>query len=342
MYGVPQGLSKLRAGLTGNKTIGFMNFQIKGIYSEETKHGDAILFGTGGSAAFFKGDHLHVTKVSDKDGGVFKYRTGLKEDHIKYNRYLSAEEKARYTKELVKVTKKLQEAFGPEVLQDDNAFFWKRSGKLTITNETENMLYDDEDPNALLLKWMIIGGGFDLVAPSLKAAKDNNVQFYITDVASEAERTYERRGSKPEAFGLYYELKKKHNTDALVYISWLLGDKTKGFTKKTAPHTLFQCIEDYIEGEHVKVGKKACAARFIEVVEKWEKDKEQLIAESSIAAADYYNFLYMKDEDGHFYFVDTDTRLGKTIQETAKLLLEPKHRELLLLIKDKVDKELNR
>lgn len=315
-------------------------FQIKAIAPEAEQVGGAQLYGTGKDAIFCHTDVIRRRKISEKDGGIYKFVTGLTESDINNCRYLTREEKAQYLTELPTILEKLEGAFGKEGLENTNKHFWEQYGTITVDNDSLKMYYSDDSPETLLLRCLVRGGAFDIIAPTIDGAKHNMVPYYITDIETEAERKYEKRGGKPQAFAAYENLKTKTSRDALVYISWVLHEKTKGYTKKSAPHIMYQAIEEYIDGEFTKVGKKECPKRFCELAERWKTDKENLILEASVHAAEFYGFLYVKD--GVFHTLDEDFPLGKNIKDSMKVLFDPRNRAILLRLKELVDEKLDK
>lgn len=318
-------------------------FKIKSTNVDEAKFGDSIMYFTGNSAITSKRDNIPVRRKS-KDGRKI-YKTGLLEVDITSNRFLDQSEKDAWLKKLPEVKKKLKDAFGEDSLDEDNENFWREKGNIEINNESLDVIYSDSNPENLLMKAMIMGACFDLIAPTHSAAKKSGglMQYYLIDAEEADEVAFDKRGQKPLAYELYAELKNKSNKDALLYLTWCLDDQTMGYTKSTSPVTLQAKIEDFIEGEYIKRGsKKVAAEKFVDYAKKWKVDKQDVIMEAIVNAANHYGYIFFKTDIGKYFTVIDDTEIGSSITQAKKFLLDSRNRDLLLKLKESVDVDLNK
>jgi hypothetical protein len=318
-------------------------FKIKSTNVDEVKFGDSVMYFTGTSAVTDKLDRIPIRR-KNKDGKPV-YKSGLTEQDVKFNPYLAPEEKESWIKKLPEIIDTLKKSFGDDSLDEDNENFWREKGVIQIGNETLNLIFDDKNPENLLKKAMIMGGCFDLIAPTHAAAKRSGgmIQYYLIDAEEADEVAFDKRGQKPLAYELYGELKGKSNKDALLYLTWCLDPETHGYTKKTAPVTLQAKIEDFIEGDYVKRGsKKLAAEKFVTYAKKWKTDKQDVIMEAVVNACDHYGKIFFRTETGKYHTVLDDMEIGTSLEGAKRFLLDGRNRDLLLKLKDIIDIELEK
>ena len=313
------------------------SYKIKSTNVDEQSFGDSTVYFTGNSAITVKKDKIPVKRRTKEGKPVFK--TGLSESDIKFNRYLSKEEKENWLKKLPEIREQLTAVYGEDALAEDNENFWREKGIIEIDNNSLDFIYDETNPENLLKKAMIVGGCFDLISPT----KTSGIQYYLLDAEEAEEMSFEKRGQKPLAYELYGELKNKSNKDSLLYIAWCLHPETMGYTKKTSTITLQAKLEDYIEGDYIKKGsKKVAAERFVTYAKKWKTDKQDVILEAIVNAAEHYGFIFFRTETGKMHSSIDDLEIGSSTESAKRFLLDGRNRDHLLKLKEKVDFELDK
>jgi hypothetical protein len=316
-------------------------FSIRSTRPAKQMIGSLTVFGTGEDVPFKQSLILGGERISEKE---FEFQTGLEEKHIQNSIFFDDEEKQRYIKQLQEDVKVLQKAFGADRLKPTNAFFWGddhgQKGNFAVNNETLSTFYDTKNEEHLLLYWKIMGGGYaDAIGPTYQTALAFGLPLYMTELEEEAERQTEDIGLKGKAFAALEDVSNKKSAEDLLWLSWMLLDVNKGFTKKTPKASLYKAHFEFIEGSLVKSGKKLCAKQFLEAVDLLKKDKTKAIATAIAKAGEFLNLIYTNKEN-QLETRKSHTILGSTIEEAIETLLKPTHHEELEYLKSEVEDKL--
>ena len=315
-----------------------MKFLIKALHSPIQYEGSNIVYGTGESPFINSTeDLLPIPIAKDK----VRFVTGLSEQDILANNSLTDEEKTVYIKVAETAREKVLKAYGEDALDFTNTTFWSGSRvTLRITNTIFSNVFDDENVEDLIFKMQVIGGGYSSIAPTLEIAERTGKKFYLTGEDEFTEKNYEEEfGVKRKAIAALDTLLEQKGIDALLYLTWNTLESNSGFTKNTSKQVFEKTLMEFIEGKHVKTGKKDCAKKFYDTFVEWKNNKEGVIGKAIINAAYFFGFIYL--DDGKFKTTKRMTQLGSTLEESLKILMKPEHQNEFLDIKKDVDDKLN-
>lgn len=315
-----------------------MKFLIKAIHSPTQFEGGNIVYGSGESPFVSNTEDLYSVPIS-KD--KVRFRTGLNEEDILANTMLLDEEKEVYVKVAENAKERVIKAFGKEAIDPTNETFWSgERAVLKITNTTFSNIFDDENVEDLIFKMQIIGGGYTSVAPTLEIAERTGKKFYLTGENEFTEKNYEEEfGVKRKAIAALDTLLEQKGIDALLYLTWNTVGSNNGFTKNTSKQVFEKTLMEFIEGKHVKTGKKDYAKKFYDNYVEWKNNKEGVIAKAVINAAYHFGELYM--DNGKFKTSKRMTQLGSTLEESLKILMKPEHQNEFVDIRKVVEDKLN-
>jgi hypothetical protein len=315
-----------------------MKFLIKAIHSVAQHDGGSQIFGSGESPFVNVTEDLVAIPIS-KD--KIKFVTGLSEQDIIGNNSLTDDEKKVFVKVSESAREKVINAFGADSVDPTNETFWSgHRATLRITNNTFSDVYDDENVEDLIFRMQIIGGGYASIAPTLEIAERTGKKFYLTGEDEFTEKNYEEEyGSKRKAIAALDTLLEQKGIDALLYLTWNTVDTNNGFTKNTSKQVFEKTLMEFIEGKHVKTGKKDCAKKFYDNYVEWKNNKDGVIGKAIIKAAYHFGELYM--DDGKFKTTKRMTMLGSTLDESLKILMKPEHQNEFIDIKKVVEDKLN-
>jgi len=315
-----------------------MKFLIKSTHSPVQYEGGATVYGTGPSPFINSVEDLLAIPIS-KD--KVRFVTGLSEEDIRSNVSLEEEEKEVYIKLIEPATKKILKVYGKEALDFTNDTFWNpQRTTLKITNTIFSNVFDDENVEDLIFRMQVIGGGYTTIAPSLEIAQRTGKKFYLTGEDEFTEKNYEEEyGAKRKAIAALDELLESKGIDALLYLTWNTVDNNNGFTKNTSKQVFEKTLMEFIDGKHVKHGKKDCAKQFYNNYVEWKNNKEGVIAKAILNAAYHFGFIYL--DDGKFKTSKRLTQLGSTLDESLKILMKSEHQNEFIELKKSVDEKLN-
>lgn len=315
-----------------------MKFLIKALHSPVNYEGGSQVYGSGESPFIDNTEDLLAIPVT-KD--KVKFVTGLTEQDILSNNGLTDDEKKVYVKVAESAKEKVLRVYGENAVDSTNETFW--SGPrvtLKITNSIFSNVFDDENVEDLIFKMQVIAGGYSSIAPTLEIAERTGKKFYLTGEDEFTEKNYkEEFGVKRKAIAALDEILEQKGIDALLYLTWNTLDKNNGFTKNTSKQVFETALMEFIEGKHVKSGKKDCAKRFYDNYVEWKNNKDGVIAKAIVNAAYHFGELYF--DDGKFKTSKRMTMLGSTLEESLKILMKPEHQNEFIDIKKTVEEKLN-
>lgn len=316
-----------------------MKFLIRKNYKKERNVNGQPVYGTGDSYHSVYEDVLYTKKISkDKQ----KFRTGLIEHDLISSPVLTEGLREVYIKDLDNVKERIRQVYGDEALDNTNEIFWSDKGKIKVTSDVLNTIYDDsKDVDALMLRYMIAAGGFTDVAPSLECALVSGKTFYIVEQEEYNNEKFEDSVvNSMKAMSTLNSLYEKGSADALLYLSWVVLPATQGFTRANSKEVIVSALADYIEGRLVEKDKKACAKNFVHYANMWKNDKEGLITETIFNVGVYFGYIYLLE--GKYITKDRMTTLGGNKKLAIKNLQDVKNIEELQDLKAQVDKRLDK
>lgn len=315
-----------------------MKFLIKAIHAPIQYEGSDVVYGSGESPFINSTEDLLAIPIS-KD--KVKFITGLNKQDILSNNMLLDEEKKVYIKVSEEAREKVISAYGEDAIDPTNDTFWSGDrATLRITNSIFSNVFDDDNIEDLIFKMQVIGGGYSSVAPTLTIAERTGKKFYLTDEDEFTEKNYEEEfGAKRKAIAALDTLLEQKGIDALLYLTWNTVGSNNGFTKNTSKQVFEKTLMEFIEGKHVKSGKKDCAKKFYDNYVEWKNNKEGVIAKAILNAAYHFGDIYL--DEGKFKTSKRMTVLGSTLEESLKILMKPEHQNELVEIRKSVEEKLN-
>lgn len=316
-----------------------MKYLIQRNYKTEVLHKGVTLFGTGENNYSVHTDILAEERI---DKNTVRKVTGLNEDDIKGSPVLTDEMKEIYLNRLPDVRKKVIEKYGESALDPTNDHFWKNRSTIRLDKNKLGQLHDDEENLAdLILRFNILSGSFDDIAPSLETAKATGRNYYIIDLDDFNKSEFDDKISyKLKAVASLNELVEKSSKDALLYLTWVIVDDAKGYTKNTSSEVLAQVLYEYIEGALVKKNKKACAKIFYDNYNLWKTDKDSLITKAIFNAALYFGDIYL--DKGQYTSKAGNTKLGTNEKKAIETLLDGPNIAELKELKKTIEEKLSK
>lgn len=319
-------------------------FSIRNTAPKAEKEGDTIVRYSGTSEPFRRISERSSTPLGYETDGSTKvmFTTGLDDSKVEFFKWYSKEEKEIVKKSIEDLRTGILNFYGgPQVLDPQNKFFWKKNvdvGRLSLDNETIDTFYDTAHPPHALLYLSVVSGAFmDLVAPTKEWAIRNQIPHYLA--LEEEVNTSDDEGevTRSEAHAALTRLKKE-SPEALFILAWCLQYDTNGYgayNKATSPRDLITYHIKYIEGKLVTKKKRDCAKTFIEYVEKWEgqQTRPRLYTEAYVKAGDYFSFIQQKEKK---YTMDGSI-LGNTVEEAVENLHKSKFRQDYEKLRDLVE-----
>lgn len=315
-----------------------MKFLIKALHSPINYEGGSQVYGSGESPFIFNTEDLLAVPIS-KD--KVRFTTGLLEQDILSNNTLTDEEKKVYVKVAEEARVKVIKVFGDSAVDPTNDTFWSGPRvSLNITNTTFSNIFDDENVEDLIFRMQVIGGGYSSIAPTLEIAERTGKKFYLTGEDEFTEKKYEEEyGVKRKAIAALDTLLEQKGIDALLYLTWNTVKMNDGFTKNTSKQVFEKTLMEFIEGKHVKSGKKDCAKKFYDNYVEWKNNKEAVIAKAIFNAAHHFGEIYL--DEGTFKTSRRLTHLSSNTEDSLKILMKPEHQNEFIEIKKLVEEKLN-
>lgn len=322
-------------------------FQIVKTIQGEEKIGGATVLNvkTVGPNSRQTDDIRYNGRVNDT---THKYLTGLNPEHLDYcPAFLSTpEKKEMYKKHLEKDLERLKKKYLPSEFDETNSYFWKerQMGKITIdASSIETTYFDTEaNPDHIILKYAILAGSYDMIAPTKEWAELTNAPYYISTIEEEEQKTYAPVNEKLKAGAELYEFIEKSNENSLLWFAWGLDKDTQGFTHTNSKGVISQKLVEFLEGKLTKSNatKKKCASKILEELRLWREEKEKAIAKAVFNAAEYYNHIY--HDKGFYITVGRRTKLLPSREDSIDLLMDPVNRDEFLEIQDAVKQEFRK
>ncbi len=259
----------------------------------------------------------------------YRYSTGLE----------TTEYPEEQHEEIIKAREKL-EAYFQQELTPTNVDFWKEK-VLTLDKKTTFLNLDD--PEHLLIYYMIKGGAFGEIAPSYEAATSGATpkRWYVIDAKEYADIGAEDVRKLDKAIATLVNIEDAKGFDDLFLIHKVLISSDKGITKRSPKSMIYKDLSDFIHGSIVKTNKKQTAKQFIEVAEMLKKDKKKVTITALVKEANYFGFL-STTEEGQFKNLQTGTKYGTTLEKVAAYLGNPANQSELDNIRERVEEKWNR
>ena len=279
----------------------------------------------------FQSEEIDTIKIP---GGKYRFNTGFSAEPINRNNYIPQDEKVVLLKAQKEAAKRVaKEVFGNEKKEiDDTDFeFWKQPqySKLDITNEISTLIYDTERIEHLILYWQIVCDAFWSVAYNLEHAMFKGCPYFLQEIKDAENRDALDEMTKLGAMGILNDLVKEGNQEALLYLTWAIGDKNDklgGNHKSTGVSTLAKSLLNFIEGKTKERGKKNAVVEFTKAYAEYKADRDFFMMKVIVKIADYHSLIYPNKDN--VYMTKDGVMLGKTIDECVDILKKVSNRDI--------------
>lgn len=265
-------------------------------------------------------------------GNVPIYMTGLDPD-ADYVRKISDDAQREAVIAQIKEHKSILEGkYGRDVIDPKNTSFWSN---IFIDMRVPILELDLTNPKDHILYCAIKAGGFSEIAPSYQVAKESNklFKFYLHEeheVMNIKVELTKRRNKARIALEKIYESDAEH----LFLIAKVFLPIEKGYSRKTALDTLYDDINNRIDGMNDKLNLSEYPKQFVELS---NLDKIDLRIKAIVKECTYQRYIN-KNKDNILISSITNNSLGKTEEDVIEYLKNPLHQEDLLGFTDKLEK----
>ena len=299
--------------------------------------------------AVYPGTFQEEQLAAIERNGVVRYVTGLdefapevqnldeeKREAVIYNiRYVVSELEKQLATDVIDVDDK---AFWDKVtlLKPNNHDFWQ---KITIRCGNEPLwLNPKKDPYDLIKLMAIEAGGFDLVAKSYEDAqsKAKPPKFYLDKERDTVSTRTEYKKLRNKATSILDALFGK-NPKKLTYMAKALDGNSTQYKNSTPQDTVYDNLDEYIQGNGVEANKTRAAESFIKAS---ELDMETLKLKAIVKDASFYKFLVNKP-DGMIYHAAKSAMLGRNVSDVVEYLKNPLHEDILEDLLEQVERYWN-
>lgn len=289
------------------------------------QYGLSVFSGENGSGGHK--EWLGYTQV----GNAKIYLTGL-DEQADYIRKIQDDEKREAVIAQVKEMRKhLEGIYGKENIDAKNGDFWNQ---IFIDVKVPVKDLDLSDGRDLILYSAIKAGGFSEIAPSYEAAKtsNKNYKYYLHEenevMEIRTELTKLRNRAKIALETIY------NDAEHLFLIAKVYLPIAKGYNRKTSIDTLYEDINNQIEGNTLKSNLKEAPKLFLALS---ALEKTELRYKAIVKEATNQKWI-VKDVDNRLTSTLTTASLGKNEADVVEYLKNPMHQEDLLALSEKVEK----
>ena len=280
--------------------------------------------------------------------GIKRYVTGLNEFAPEVKLIADKDAKAAKIKEIRTVVAELEETLAANPIDVEDPDFWHKVKLLKPDNDEfwskielkagNDIIFMDPvtDPYDLVKLYAIDAGGFSIVAKSLEDAQQMATapKFYLDrhEETVSTKNTYRKIRNKALS-----ELQEMYDKDSnkLLYVAKVLDPGSPQYKKKTSNDTLYEIMDNYINGLSFEKDKKYAAQSFLDVGRQSVGD---LKLRAMVKDATFYKFITPK-ADGYIYHTTTATMLGKNVADIVEYLQNPLNEDMLVAIQDAVEVE---
>lgn len=283
--------------------------------------------------------------------GVKRYITGLNEFAPEVKLIADPDEKAAKIKEIRSVVSQLERDLAANVVDPEDPDFWNKIKLLKPDNNEfwdrielragGQVMYLDpvKDPYDLIKIYAIDAGGFSIVAKSLQDAQNmaSPPKFYLDRHEETVSTKNALRKLRNKALAALEDL---YNTDAnkLLYVTKVIDPGGAQYKRSTSNDTLYERMDNYINGLSFEKEKKRAAQTFIDVA---NRNVGDLKLHAMVRDAAYFKVITPK-ADGYLYHADSGSMLGKNTADVVEYLKNPMNEEILAMIQENIEKEWNK
>lgn len=283
--------------------------------------------------------------------GIKRYLTGLNEFAPEIKRISDPEEREAKIKEIRSVVAQLERDLAANVIDPEDEKFWSKVqilrpdnsefwDKIELKAGNETMFLDPvNNPYDLIKMYAIDAGGFSIVARSLEDAQKMAIEpkFYLDRHEETVTTKNILRKLRNKAAS---ELQSMYDKDSnkLLYVTKVIDPGSAAYRKSTSNDTLYEVMDNYIQGKSFERDQKRAAETFLDVSKQSVGD---LKLRAMVKDATYFKVISPK-ADGYIYHVQTSTMLGRNVADVVEYLKNPLNEQILVAIQDVIEKEWNK
>jgi hypothetical protein len=300
--------------------------------------------------AIYPGTYQEEQLAAIERNGVVRYVTGLDEFAPEVQNITSDDKKNAVITNIRFVVKELEQQLATNVIKLDDDEFWSKVtllkpnnhdfwNKITIRCGNEPLFLKPKDDPYDLIKLMAIeAGGFDLIAKSWEDArsKAKPPKFYLDKEVDTVSTRTEYKKLRNKATSILDKLFGK-NPKKLMYIAKILDGSSTQYKNSTPPDTIYDNLDEFIQGNGVEGNKNRAAEHFISST---ELDMETLKLKALVRDASFYKFIVNKP-DGMIYHAKQSAMLGRNVSDVVEFLKNPLNEDILADLMAQVEKYWN-
>lgn len=283
--------------------------------------------------------------------GIKRYVSGLNEFAPEVKGIKDKEVREAKILEIRKVVAELEMVFAANVIEPDAKDFWNQVKLLRPDNDEfwsqieikagNDIIFMDPatDPYDLVKLYAIDAGGFCIIASSLGEAQKmaKPPKFYLDRFEETVTTKNSLRKIRNKALSKLQELFDKDSTK-LLYIAKVIDPGSPQFKKSTSHDTLYEVMDNYINGLSHERDKKFAAEHFMDIAKQSVGD---LKLRAMVKDATFYKVLSPK-ADGYIYHMPSSSMVGKNIADVVEYLKNPLNEDVLISIQETVEAEWNK
>ena len=283
--------------------------------------------------------------------GIKRYLTGLNEFAPEVKRIANTEEREAKIREIRSVVAQLEREFAANVIDPEDEKFWSKVqilrpdnsefwDKIELKAGNQVMYLDPQNnPYDLIKIYAIDAGGFSIVARSLEDAQKMAVEpkFYLDRHEETVTTKNILRKLRNKAAS---ELQSMYDKDSnkLLYVTKVIDPGSAAYRKSTSNDTLYEVMDNYIQGKSFERDQKRAAETFLDVSKQSVGD---LKLRAMVKDATYFKVISPK-ADGYIYHIQTSTMLGRNVADVVEYLKNPLNEQILVSIQEVIEQEWNK
>lgn len=294
----------------------------------------------------FPGTSQQESLACIEQNGRLRYLNGLDESAPEVKGITNPEVKAAKIKEIRSIVAMLEFEKHYNVIDIDDIEFWNKVqthkpnntafwGTLSIECENKTLILDPVNKTEDLLKVLAIeAGGFPLIAKSKEDCISglHKRKWYLDRHIETASKKATVAKVKNKALSLLDEISEEMPRK-LFYITKLISTNSMQYKNHTLPDTIYDYLDEYINGEQHEANIKTASQTFIDFC---NKEMQELKIRSIIKDATFYKFVILKG-DGLLYSHPENVMLGRNSSEVYEYLINPLNEDVLVRLQNRIE-----
>jgi len=294
----------------------------------------------------FPGTYQREGIACVEQNGRIRYLNGLDESAPEVKGITNPEVKAAKIKEIRSIVAMLEFEKHYNVIDIDDVEFWNKVqtykpnntefwSTITIECENKTIILDPVSKTEDLLKVLAIeAGGFPLVAKSKEDCISglHKRKWYLDRHIETTSKKATVSKIKNKALSLLDEISDEMPRK-LFYITKLISTNSMQYKNHTLADTIYDYLDEYINGYHHESNIKTASQTFIDFC---SKDMQELKVRSIIKDSTFYKFIILKG-DGLLYSNPENVMLGRNSSEVYEYLTNPLNEDVLVKLQDRTE-----